>query len=212
MHRPQWLSPVCAVAVVLTLLVAGCTSSAGTPKATEAPHASSGVTGSSGTTTKGTTTPTIAPVSRPAASPSPRPQSKFEKDPAVAALRAWAVEVAHAVTAGHNTSAKLDALMTPAFAKSIKGIDGGELGHYYPGPLPFTPIGVRNITSSSRDVRLCLLAGGYSQHPATRKLWTKHSVVAVTAAASLVDGGWRVSKFAGATFACSGVPIATPSW
>jgi hypothetical protein len=102
--------------------------------------------------------------------------------------------------------------MTPELAKTIKNLDGGEQGHYYPGPLPFTPIAVSNITADSRDVKLCMLAGGYSQHPDTHKVWTKRRVVPVSAAAVRSNGKWVVSKFDAGNFSCAGVQISEPSW
>lgn len=215
MHRPRGISTgigaVC-VGVVITGLVAGCTSSSEASKPSDPPASTSSATA---TTPPSSVSPSSVAPSLPtssAASPVPKPLSKFESDPGVVTMRDWAAELARAVTAGHTTSAKLDALMTTAFAKSIRVIDVGELGHYYPGPLPFTPISVRNITSDSREVRMCLLAGGYSQHPATHKIWTKRNVGAVTAVVSRADGEWRVSTFDTATFACRGVTIPTPSW
>jgi hypothetical protein len=102
--------------------------------------------------------------------------------------------------------------MTPELAKQIKDVDGGEQGHYEPGPLPFTPIAVTNITANSRNVKLCVLAGGFSQHPDTHKVWSKRSVIPVESGAVRSNGTWRVSKFKGGNFSCAGVHIPEQSW
>ncbi|HEU5008657.1 MAG TPA: hypothetical protein VFT67_16915 [Jatrophihabitantaceae bacterium] len=138
--------------------------------------------------------------------------SPFEADPAVKALRAWAAQGARAINAGKFNTPGLDALMTATFAKSMTHIFGGEKGHYYPGPVPFTPVRVTVRSASERDVDLCFVAGGYSQHPKTHKTWSHFKELPSAAAAVLAHGTWLVSKFETGPFSCKGVHIPEPSW
>ncbi len=42
-----------------------------------------------------------------------------------------------------------------------------EAGLTYPGPVPFTPVGLQTDTAERKDVALCLYNAGYAQDPAT---------------------------------------------
>lgn len=193
--------------VVFAALAAGCSSSGPSGSSSSAPSSTPAPSTPSTSAAPSTSTAPSTPAPSTSAA-----LSKFENDPAVKALRVWAAQIARTVNAGNYTDAKLNTLMTPELAKQIKEIDGGEQGHYEPGPLPFTPIAVTNITANSRDVKLCVLAGGFSQHPDTHKVWSKRNVIPVNAAAVRSNGRWVVSKFQSANFSCAGVHIPEQSW
>jgi hypothetical protein len=189
-----------AATAFLAVVAAGCTSSS-KPSAAPVSPSTSAVTSSS--------------VSSSAPAPSPtatKPLSPFEADPAVMALRAWAAEFGRTINTGHYDSAALDALMTSQMRSGMKAIGGGEVGHRYPGPLPFTPIGVTVTSSTTRDVQICIVAGGYSLNPKTGKPFSKYRKLATAAGAVLSHGRWLVSKFGDAKFSCASVTISEPSW
>jgi hypothetical protein len=183
---------------LVTGLVAGCTSSA-TPKASPLPGS--------------TTAPSSTPVSTSASpSPSPTPLSPYEADPAVQALRAWAAQAARTVNSGKYDDAALDALMTPQLAKTMKHVLGTEVGHRYPGPIPFTPVRVTVVNASNRDVRLCVVSDGFSINPKTGKPFAKFHVAPIDAGAVSSGGKWLVAKFDVGSFSCSGVRVKEVRW
>jgi hypothetical protein len=195
------------------LLISACSGSSGS----ETPATSPPVTGRPVSSTPASTS--AAPSTSAPASTSPRPTptrsvglSRFEADPAVKALRAWAAELGRTVNSGHITRPALNRLMTSFVKKNMKAIDGGEQGHLYPGPLPFKPLSVHDITPTRRFVNICVLAGGYSEHPNTHKVWTKRNVLPILAAAERDNGRWIVSQFSKGSFSCKDVAIPTPSY
>jgi hypothetical protein len=156
--------------------------------------------------------PTSSPPAPTTATASGAPLSPFEADPAVKALRAWAAEAAKTINTGHYDSAALNALMVPSLAKKMKFLAGGEVGFYYPGPVPFTPVRITVRSSRERDVAICFLGSGYSQNPKTHEPAQKRVVLPTLAGATLVRGKWLVSKFGQSSFSCAGVRIPEPSW
>ncbi len=200
MRRATWG----ATALLAVSLAVGCSSSSGSPESTSStPPPSTPPTTPVTTTTPSTPAPQTTSVA---------PQSPYEADPAVKALRAWAAQAGRTVNSGKYDDAALNALMTPAFAKGMKYVFGGEVGHRYPGPLPLTPIRVVVTNSTQREVRVCVVIGGYSLNPKTGKPFSKYRVGAFDAGAQRVHGTWLVSKFATASFSCSGVKIKEVSW
>lgn len=196
MNRTAW-----AAAALAVVLAAGCTSS---------DKPSPGPVGASSASTPSTTAST---ATSPAPSPSrAKPLSPFEHDPAVSAFRTWAAQVARTINEGKINDADLSALMTPSLSKSMRVLTGGEIGHAYPGPLPFTPTRVTVTSATRRDLRLCVVDDGFSLNPKTHKPFARRHVQPIDAGAALSNGRWLVSKFDGASFSCAGVKIAEPSW
>lgn len=156
--------------------------------------------------------PTSTPPPSVSTSAAPKPLSPYENDPAVKALRAWAAQAGRTVNTGKYDDAALNALMTPSLVPTMKHDLGDEVGHYYPGPLPFTPVTVTVNSARSRDVHMCVLAGGYSLNPKTHKPFSKRSVIAIDAGAVRSGQKWLVSKLDNAGFSCKGVKIREQSW
>jgi hypothetical protein len=201
------LTPAAVGTVAITAaLLAGCSSSgpAGTSSSVPAP-----------VTTSAPSTPASAPAST-SASPSPSsspPLSRFEADPGVQVLRAWARTAARTINDGHYTSAALRALLTPAVAAEMKQTLGTEVGLYYPGPAPFTPVRVSVTSPSARKIDVCLVSDGFSQNKTTHKPAKRLRVVPVTTRETLTGGHWRISELLLTTaFSCSGVKVPMPSW
>jgi hypothetical protein len=198
----------CVGALVLVALSAACSSSG----------SSSPPSSTLGSTTAHTPTsvaPTTTSPSTPAASTSTSaapPLSKFESDPGVQALRAFAAQAARTLSSGHITDPKLDALMTPAFGKLLKSVAGSEVGRIYPGPNPFTPMKVTHITPNRREVDVCWVAAGWSLDPKTHKVAEKYRVAPIAAATTRSGQRWLVSQFQQAGFSCKGVKIVKKRW
>lgn len=156
--------------------------------------------------------PTTTAPSTPTPSPTAAPLSKFENDPGVKALRAFAAQAARTLTSGHAIDAKLNALVTPAFAKVLPGIVETEVGKIYPGPNPFTPVKITSATPTQRNVNVCWVAAGWSLDPKTHKVAEKYQVVPVAVTTTKSGNQWRVAKFADGNFSCLGVKIVKQKW
>lgn len=197
-------------------LVAGCTNTqAGSAAQSPAAHSQARSTPTTSTAAAPSTTAASStkPAPKTSASKAPAaPLSKYESDPGVRTLRAWAVKVARSLTAGHATDAAVDKLITPSFRKLMVSLDKGEVGHYYPGPQPFTPVAVKAPDASTHVVNMCFLAAGYSQHPRTHTVWNKRRVLPIQATVERINDSWRISHFYSGKFSCQGVKIPEPSW
>ncbi len=163
--------------------------------------------------TSASPTPTPTPTATPTPTPSSTaPLSPFEKDPAVKALRRWAAQAARTVNTGHYTDSALAAVMTGGLAKNIKVVLGPDVGLYYPGPAPFTPVSVRTVSATRRDVKICIVGTGFAEKRSTKRPAAARKVLAIDAGAVRVSGRWVASQFYTATFSCSGVTVPEPRW
>lgn len=192
----------CAGALVLASTAAACTSS-GPGK--QAPPSVASSSSSSAT----------AAASSVAAAPTPttQPLSAYESDPGIEAYRAWAAQAARTVNSGHYTSKALEALMTPTFAKTMKHVLGTEVGRYYPGPIPFTPINLRVPSATVHQSDGCLEANGFAQNPKTHKPAAAAKVVPITISTVDQGGTWVMNGLSGpAKISCTGVKIGTSTW
>ena len=195
------LRVACACAGVVVL--AGCTSSGSTA-------ASSSVPPPSPSTSAVSTSASPTPMPTPSSS---APLSPFEQDPGVKALRAFAVQAARTINTGHEIDTKLRALVTPFIAKNIKYITGSDVGLYYPGPVPFTPVSVRVVSSTQRQMNVCFIGKGFAEKRSTMKPAAPLMLLKINAGEQLQGGTWRISMFNTATnFSCAGVSISRPLW
>lgn len=112
------------------------------------------------------------------------------------------------MNSGASDDAKLDALMTPAFAKTMNNILGGDVGHRYPGPIPFAPVAVKVLSSSRRQINACFVSAGFAVQPVSGQPAAPYAVKAIITGATLVNGAWRVDSFYRGEFSCTGVVIA----
>lgn len=201
-------------ALFAVVLLAGCTSSS---KPDPGPGPGSLTPSTSPSTSTLASTPAPAPSSPSSPAPSPRPTkskplSPFEADPAVMALRTWSAQVARTINKGKIDEPDLRSLMTASLDRSMPAIAGGEIGHRYPGPVPFTPIAVTATSATAHEVKLCDVAAGYSLNPKTGKPFEKYRKQGIVAGAVLSNGRWLVSKFVLASFSCTTVKIPEPTW
>lgn len=158
-------------------------------------------------------TATDTPVATATPTPTPVPQSKFEADPAVKAMRAWTAEVGRTVNAGRSDSPALDRLMTSDFKKGIDTVLHGEIGLHYPGPLPIQPLKVTVLSPSQRVISGCSILRGFSIDPKTGEPQKPLKVEPVALPMVLLKGRWLVDSLTdpkGVT--CAGVKVAAPKW
>ena len=193
------------VLVVSATMLAACTSS-GPAKQSASPSSPAPSTSSVITSATPTPTPTPTPSST-------APLSPFEQDPAVKAMRAWAAQAARTVNSGHYNDAALSALMTAGLGKTMRHVFNGDVGLYYPGPLPFTPVSVKVVSATERDMRLCVVGTGFAEKRTTHRPAEALKVLPINAAAVLSSGRWLISKQDTASdFSCSRVAVARPRW
>jgi len=196
------------IASLATGVLAGCSSSGPAHETSSSPAP---------VTTSAAPATTPAPTSS-SPSPSPKPKSsaplsRFEADPGVRVLRAWARRAAQTIDNGHYTSAELRALLTPAVAAEMKQTLGTEVGLHYPGPAPFTPLRVAVTSPTSRKIDICLVSDGFSQNKTTHKPAKPLRVVPVSTRETLSGGRWRISQlFSSTAFSCARVKVPMPSW
>ena len=108
-----------------------------------------------------TTSPTPTP------SPTMRPLSRFEDTPQVKVARPWAVGVARATTANDRSARAIKPFVTPSGLTRFQGYLAEDMGRIYPGPVPFTPIAVRDQVGRA-EVPICVWVGGFTLDPKTK--------------------------------------------
>lgn len=128
------------------------------------------------------------------------------------AARKWAAEVAEAINAKERDLRSAAATMTKAGLRRIAGYAEQDHGLYYPGPLPFTPIGVTE-RGARASIKTCWLGVGYAENRTTGKPAEKRDVDPVVIELRREDETWKVTdtRFVG-SWKCRGVDIPTPSW
>ncbi|SDI95816.1 hypothetical protein SAMN05444157_0989 [Frankineae bacterium MT45] len=173
-----------------------------------------GATSATGTTSATGATPAEATTGGASGAASP-----YEDDSAVVSWRNWALAAAQAVNAGKVHTTALDELMTPDFAKQTTTLLAPQMGLTYPGPMPFTPISVTDLSPTARSLRICLVTAGFAHnrnakastptHPNATKPMTVRPMVA---SAIYQNGTWLTSGLASENFSCSGVNPQTPTF
>jgi hypothetical protein len=192
-------------ALAVLALLAGCTSSAtGADRASSTPPSSS--TPPAPTTSAASTPPTPTPSSS-----SRPPLSPFEADPAVKALRRWAVVAARTVNTGRYRSSELDALTARTERANMRYVIGGDVGLHYPGPIPFATRGVTVVNTAQRDVHICFIGTGFAIDPKTGKP-RKFSLLPTKVVMKLQGGRWLAAGFQDDTVRCAGVKVPEVKW
>lgn len=211
-HRGQ----LAAAAMALSAAVAGCSGSSSTaatatpPSAAPIPSAESSASTVDTATPEPTTTPSLTPAPTPTVS---APQSKFEADPAVKAVRAWLAQSAKTTNTGHYDSPALDALMTAPLRAQMRGILIGDVHRYYPGPGPFQPISVRLLSTAHREITGCEIDAGFALNRTTKKPDERLVINAARYSVILAQGRWLVNEITLAPgVSCKSVVIPKVLW
>lgn len=205
----------CALLVLTAVLLSACTSSGSPGKSSSATStpASTSVAPSTPAVSSSSTSSSATPTPTPTPTRTVVPLSPFEKDPGVQAFRAWAAAAARTVNTGHYISASLRATMTAGLASQMKTIIGTDVGTYYPGPVPYTPVRVIVHSSASREIDGCGLSTGFAENRKTHKPAEARKVIPVQVLAVQQSGRWVLSAMYGqARVRCTGVVIKTPRW
>jgi hypothetical protein len=160
-------------------------------------------------------TPSVSatPSESPTPSPSPtvKPLSRFEDEPPVQAAREWAERYARAVNRGHRDFAGMASIMTRRGQQVLPQLAAEDFGLYYPGPLPFTPTGVRRNGGTARVVG-CYWVEGFALKqrggvPAKDRL-----VIPALLRFKKRDGQWKFDGFFDHDHACGNIPVKGIGW
>lgn len=184
----------------LSLGLAGCGS---TPK-TQAP-----------TSTTTSSSPSDSPSPTESASPSPSPSkppiSPYERNPAVKAARVMAARLGHAVNHGDRTMAGLGNAVTPHGRQRLASYNAQEIGHFFPGPQPFTPVRVQ-ATGATATVAACWFSYGWSQDKQTKLPAHGRQIDPANIFLKRVAGRWQVDDVLVGTADCKNVPVKGYPW
>lgn len=187
------------LATGVTLGAAGC----GNTPTTQAP---------SSKTTSSAPSPSPSPTeTSPTASPTTPPISRFERNPAVKASRVMAARLGHAVNHGDRTMSGLGNAATPHGRQQLAQYNAQEIGHYFPGPQPFTPVRVRT-TGSTAVVSACWFSYGWSQNKQTRLPAHGRQVDPANIYLKRVAGRWQVDDVLVGKTDCKNVPVKGYPW
>jgi len=169
--------------------------------------------GSSGDdpTSSPTPAPTTAAPSPTAAPTTAAPLSRFEGQPPVKVLRAWAAAAAKDINARSHGLARARAYELPSGYTDFNYTVRKEFDKYYPGPFPFTPVAVTRHGRTAQ-ITTCLWAEGFALKHKGGPRAEKHGVVGALFTARKVGGAWKLADIAAATVDCSGVTIKGVTW
>lgn len=128
-------------------------------------------------------------------------------------MHAWFAAAAKAINAKKYDTPALDALMTPAFRARLKLMLSSDIGLYYPGPVPSSPITVVDKEPGLRFIETCDVVDGYAQDPKTHKPAHPFHEVAGEVRMQQLNGKWVLQDWIAApSRSCKGVHVPTPSW
>lgn len=164
-----------------------------------------------------------APSASPSESATPSPSasptattpalSRFEDQPAVQAARAWAAAVGRDVNNGDHGFATAKPLTVPASRKLIDTYAGEDITKklQYPGPLPFTPVRVREAGNTVTIVS-CLWSSGWGLDPATQKPKDKRVILGADFVMQKSGTAWLLKRNDVNGIDCSKVNVKGVPW
>ncbi len=199
----------CAVnAIAVATLLAGC-GGAGDAAADQPVAPSSTPTA---TSTSEPPSPTAAPETEPEPERTAKPLSRFEDQAPVQAARAWASAYATAVNDGDRRLRLLAPLTTAEGLDRMVGYGVEDAGLLYPGPLPFTPVGVQ-VQGGSAEVPMCLWAEGFALDPKTKLPVQPRLIAEGKLTLTRVGGQWSIEDLlAEDDVDCSRVSVRGRGW
>lgn len=143
--------------------------------------------------------------------PTTPPLSRFENEPPVVAARAWGAAVARAINKRERDLASAKRFMTPAGQERFPGYTAEDIGHYFPGPQPFTPTQV-TVHGRQAAVELCWWSYGFAQDRKTKLPADKRSIAPGRLTLKRQGGRWLVDNLVMQDGDCSKVPVKGVGW
>jgi len=161
----------------------------------------------SGTPTTASSTPTTTP---PAPAPTEPPLSRFEDEPAVKAIREWAIILGKGIPKADLSG--LSRVSTGEALSATKAGFDGDFGNEWPGPQPLTPVVVKRAGQRT-TVDLCYLAKGWSLDPKTHTpVAAKRLVEAARFTVRDRGGRWLITSIYSSEIDCSDIPVKGVAW
>jgi hypothetical protein len=143
--------------------------------------------------------------------PTAKPLSRFEDEAPVKVARKWAAAFATAVNDRDRELRALAPLTTAEGQVRMVGYGAEDVGLFYPGPLPFTPVGVQ-VDGTAAQVPMCLWAEGFALDRKTDQP-AKPRLVAGGALTMVKQGGaWKVDNLVEDDVDCSRVNVKGRGW
>ena len=154
-----------------------------------------------------TTSPT------PSEDPTPEapPLSRFEDRAPVKAARVWTAAFGRAVNARQRSLGKAIPYMTDHGQHVIPGYVAEDYGRYYPGPNPFTPVGVR-VRGNKATVPVCWESSGWAQNRKTKMPAVRRHIDPANIFLRKQGGHWLVDDLLLRQGSCDQVPVKGVAW
>ncbi|GAA1936090.1 hypothetical protein GCM10009815_33590 [Nocardioides marmoribigeumensis] len=186
---------MCAALSGALLLSTGLAACGGDDTAAEAPPAPA----SSSTTPESTS---ATPTPTPSPTPTLRPLSRFEDRPQVKVARNLARAAALAVNKGDKSMTRIRPFVTDAGLKNFQRYFNEDFPNLFPGPLPFTPVGVRDLGGGRAEVPMCVWLQGFTVDRKSKAPVKSRDVEAGKFTLVRAGGKWRVEDMIGENRSC----------
>jgi hypothetical protein len=151
------------------------------------------------------------PTKEPEPERTAKPLSRFEDEAPVKVARTWAAAFATAVNDRDRGLRALAPLTTAEGLERMVGYGAEDAGLLYPGPLPFTPVGVR-VDGTAAQVPMCLWAEGFALDRKTKQP-AKPRLIGEVALTMVKQGGaWKVDNLVADDVDCSRTNVKGRGW
>jgi len=147
------------------------------------------------------------PSATSATSPALITPEPHERDAAVRAMRQEYLGSAKAINAKDVDVVEWEQSATERRRKELAQAWSPDFGRKAPGPIPFTPLSVQNISDTKREVVFCVVSDGWMLDPVTNEPAKPWTVVHAKATVIKVDSRWKVDEMKRTPGSCANVPI-----
>lgn len=154
------------------------------------------------------------------AEPPPVPRDDAEEvfgdDPRVQLVRTFNEEFARAATDGDPQHPEWVSTMSDEGYEQVMTVLEGEFGLTYPGPLPFTLLGVAELDDGTSSVQGCVMSAGFALGAGVEDGGEGFTGSVITPLEySLVEnpaGEWLVDALYAGTYDCSTMTVEARTW
>ena len=105
------------------------------------------------------------------------------------------------ITADDKSMRRIRPFVTPTGLTKFQGYFGADMGLEYPGPVPFTPVGVRE-TGGAAEVPMCMWTFGFTVDPETKQPTERRKIEAGKFLMVKQAGKWRIDDMVYAGHSC----------
>lgn len=168
--------------------------------------------GAGGATGGGTPSSSGSPTGAGPTGPPPSADPDVLDRPEVRAVEQWAAGYARAVNRSDQRFASTTELATPGGRGWMERNARSEWGRYFPGPLPVTPLSVRRVDDTHREVTACVTVSGWTWASRTSRRARSREVIGATVRMVRTSGRWRFDGMSGVDLGCAGVDARPRRW